>query len=393
MTVPEGLRPRWQAGRAEEIAHALTLLLRAAGYDEEGLRIACAPYGHLDLPTAAYPLLASALEDDLAGWTRAVFYFEQPRPPARDPRAREPMESLEETGVLHRLQDGRLASRIKITPFQSMCLAADPVTTHPDGERPQWEGREASVLAVSGDTRWLSESLPERPARRLCDLGTGTGVLGLLASREGSDATTLDLNPRVEAFVDLNQRLNPGTWVRHLTGDAFAPVAGERFDRIVINPPYVPALPWETPALSCTGGPLGDELLWRLLSEGAQHLESGGSLYAIGMVARPRGSSLEKLFAERLPLPERSVDVLLMGSHTPQAFAWHAGEATGAARNLEALARWARTTCETGIEAFDSLLVRLGPGKGPFRQVPDLRPRGLATRLRRAAGAAYRTLR
>ena len=55
-----------------------------------------------------------------------------------------------------------------------------------------------------------------------------------------ASVTAVDISRRAVLTARLNARLN-GVRVRALRGDLLAPVAGEGFDLIVSNPPYVPA--------------------------------------------------------------------------------------------------------------------------------------------------------
>lgn len=79
---------------------------------------------------------------------------------------------------------------------------------------------------------------------RMLDLGTGSGAGALFAARRGFRVVAVDVNPqavrcaRVNALVHhLEERIE----VRQ--GDLFAPVAGERFDLVLFNPPYFRGVP------------------------------------------------------------------------------------------------------------------------------------------------------
>src|ERR671933_274838 len=78
------------------------------------------------------------------------------------------------------------------------------------------------------------------PGARVLDVCTGSGVVAVSAALAGGHVTAVDVSRRAVACAWLNARLN-GTRLRALRGDLLAPVAGERFDVIAANPPYVPA--------------------------------------------------------------------------------------------------------------------------------------------------------
>lgn len=83
------------------------------------------------------------------------------------------------------------------------------------------------------------------PATRVLDLGTGCGALAVAAARAGA-GTVLATDVVADAVrcARLNVLLNRvegRVEVRH--GDLWTPVAGERFDLVLCNPPFYPGAP------------------------------------------------------------------------------------------------------------------------------------------------------
>jgi release factor glutamine methyltransferase len=124
---------------------------------------------------------------------------------------------------------------------------------------------------AQGDTRLLVDVLRRRGlarGRRVLDVCTGGGALALAAAAEGAaSVTAVDLSRRSVATARLNSLVQRASLdVRR--GDLFGPVAGERFDLVLANPPYVPAateaLPRHRPARSWDAGVDGRALLERL---------------------------------------------------------------------------------------------------------------------------------
>jgi len=130
--------------------------------------------------------------------------------------------------------------------------------------------------------------------RRVLDLCTGSGCLAVLAARAFPnarvDATELSGNALAVARRNVDESgLAPR--IRLFEGDLFTPVAGERYDLILANPPYVDAkamsaLPAEyrhEPAMALAGGTDGLALIRRILAEAPAHLtERAGLLCEVG---------------------------------------------------------------------------------------------------------------
>lgn len=84
-----------------------------------------------------------------------------------------------------------------------------------------------------------SSPLAEPSANRALDMGTGSGVGAVFLARRGWRAVAVDLNPEAVRCARINvllNRLEDRVEVRQ--GDLFGPVAGERFDLILFNPPF-----------------------------------------------------------------------------------------------------------------------------------------------------------
>lgn len=133
---------------------------------------------------------------------------------------------------------------------------------------------------------WLAE--PARVERAL-DLCTGSGCLAVLLAHAFPAARidAVDLSADALAVA----RHNVADYgledrIRLLESDLFGALAGERYDLIVANPPYVTAaamqaLPPEyrhEPRLALAAGEDGLDVVRRILAEAAEHLNPGGWL-------------------------------------------------------------------------------------------------------------------
>lgn len=160
------------------------------------------------------------------------------------------------------------------------------------------------VLIPRQDTEILCEEALSRmkPGARVLDIGTGSGALAVSLARLGRDArvTAVDISDTALSIArDNAQRL--GAQVRFLRSDCFAAVAGETFDMIVSNPPYISREEMRTlmpevlrePELALAGGEDGLDFYRRIAREAPAHLAEGGwLLLEIGWQQRDAVSAL-----------------------------------------------------------------------------------------------------
>lgn len=99
-----------------------------------------------------------------------------------------------------------------------------------------------AVLIPRPETELLVELALQRQFSSLVDLGTGSGALALALKHERPAARVVAVEASAAALVLARRnavRHNLEVEFRH--GRWFEPLAGERFDLIVANPPYVAA--------------------------------------------------------------------------------------------------------------------------------------------------------
>lgn len=149
----------------------------------------------------------------------------------------------------------------------------------------------SDVLIPRGDTEtlceWALDALPRAVPARVLDLCTGSGALAIAIGHERPQAqvTAADISPAALAVARQNACALQVP-VRFLQGDLFAPVAGQVFDLIVSNPPYIPTgdlpgLQREVrfePSLALDGGADGLDFYRRILRDAPRHLLAEGRL-------------------------------------------------------------------------------------------------------------------
>jgi release factor glutamine methyltransferase len=127
----------------------------------------------------------------------------------------------------------------------------------------------------------------EKP--RIVDVGTGSGAIAVALAHKLPTAkvTAVDVSKSALAIARGNaERNRVGDRIRFLEGDLLGPVAGEHFDLVVSNPPYVAesdrgSLSVEVrdyePSVALFAGS-GLEIYSRLIPEARSVLECGGFL-------------------------------------------------------------------------------------------------------------------
>jgi release factor glutamine methyltransferase len=162
------------------------------------------------------------------------------------------------------------------------------------------------VLRPPSDAHLLIEVMRERGFARdaaVLDLFTGSGVMAVAAALDGARAVSaVDISRRAVLNARINAALNR-VGVRVLRGDLFEPVARERFDLIVANPPYIPSGSDELPAGAARAwdaGTDGRAVLDPFCERVAGHLRPGGRVLIVHSTLPGERATLERLSASGL---------------------------------------------------------------------------------------------
>ncbi|HEY2706154.1 MAG TPA: methyltransferase [Candidatus Dormibacteraeota bacterium] len=185
---------------------------------------------------------------------------------------------------------GSVRPLVRLRPHNDLLLAADPPRGLDDPLRGDF------VMGVGSSSITLAELTVRRHSRRTLDLGTGSGIQALLAAPHSDAVVAADRNPRAVAFAAFNAALNAAGNVEARHGDLFGPVAGERFDLVVSNPPFV--ISPERAYLYRDADVEGDALCRQVVREGAAHLEPGGFCQLLCNFAVPAGGNWSEVVGE-----------------------------------------------------------------------------------------------
>ena len=153
------------------------------------------------------------------------------------------LDALSARGVVEQ-SVGEVAARLDVRPYAApydhdpgdLWIVSD-LTPGLDGS----PGRVGAdhVLGISPASTSLAQQTLRTPVRRSLDLGTGCGVQALHLARHSGTVVATDVNARALWMTRFNAALNEVGGVEVRDGSFFEPVAGEAFDLIATNPPFV----------------------------------------------------------------------------------------------------------------------------------------------------------
>jgi len=132
------------------------------------------------------------------------------------------------------------------------------------------------VLGISEASSSLAQLTVRPDVGRALDLGTGCGVQALHLAGHAREVVATDVNPRAVRLAALTAALNGLDHVDVRDGSLFDPVAGERFDLICTNPPFVVSPPEGDRLVYRETGFDGDDVVRRIVGGAPGHLNPGG---------------------------------------------------------------------------------------------------------------------
>jgi hypothetical protein len=235
----------------------------------------------VDALGSALPFGKAHMRDDMPLYLRRVaaptpintlvklFVLDRAVDEARAAAALAPIE-LDELRAIGLIVDSPrgLRASLRLSVHDGLLLAHDAYDEETRTLRPD------HVLDVNPTTMALSNLTVRRPVERALDIGTGCGALALLASRHAGEVVGTDTNPRALNIAAFNAAINGITNVEWRLGSLFDAVAGERFDLIVCNPPYV--ISPDSQFIFRDGGRRGDALCEEIVRRVPEYLTDRG---------------------------------------------------------------------------------------------------------------------
>ena len=162
-----------------------------------------------------------------------------------------------------------------------------------------------NVYESAEDTFLLAENLVVNKDDVVLDMGTGCGVLGILAAEKARKVVAIDSNPHAVRCARMNAKLHGVIRKMDIRqGDLFKPLnKNEKFDLIIFNAPYLPSEAWEQKTWlgrAWAGGPTGRQLIDRFLAEAPKYLERDGRILLVQSTLSNVRETVRKLEEKRL---------------------------------------------------------------------------------------------
>lgn len=137
------------------------------------------------------------------------------------------------------------------------------------------------VYEPAEDSFLFVENLTVKEGENVLDMGTGCGILGIVAAEKASMVLAVDINPHAVHCAKENAKLNHvADKMFFVQGDLFTPIKpAQKFDLIMFNAPYLPSEPFEGEnwlERAWCGGPDGRAVIDHFICEVPKYLKSGG---------------------------------------------------------------------------------------------------------------------
>ena len=173
---------------------------------------------------------------------------------------------------------------LRIVPANQMLVAFDPSTRHAETE-----ARPDHVHGMGMSSINLMNGAIRRRVDTTLDLGTGCGIQGMMCARHSRRVVATDINPRALNITRFNAMMNGLDNIEVREGSRFDSVGGERFDLVLVNPPF--AISPDNLFLFRDGGMAGDGFVRALLTEAPAYLTEGGFCQMTAQWAHMRGEA------------------------------------------------------------------------------------------------------
>ena len=309
-----------------DLLQALAADLRRIGYTVDGVAELLGPAAHAALARdQLIPALIATETAAQGGTTTAalaavvrLWLLAEPQPAetldAALPGIR--TDGLLQLGLAEASGDGRVQAKVDLRPYGWEGAAGEDTVS--SGGAELWVAsdlaahqrpgvlRHDHVLGIGQASTTLVQVTARRHVASALDLGTGCGIQTFHLLHHADHVTATDISERALAFTRFNLMLNAAALhldpaelesrVSLRLGSLLDPVAGQEFELVVSNPPFVitPRGAGETAADQFTyrdGGLPGDEIVAALVRDLPSVLAPGGTAQLLGNWEIPAGTA------------------------------------------------------------------------------------------------------
>ena len=156
-----------------------------------------------------------------------------------------------------------------------------------------------NVYVPAEDSYLLAENLEVENGKSVLEIGTGSGIVAMYASKLTDKVTATDINFDAIQLAESNFKANNIDNVELLFGNLFEPVKDRKFDVILFNTPYLPTEEGEVIEdnlnYAFDGGLNGRKVIDLFLNEVKNHLNDGGIVQLIQSSLSDNDETLNKL--------------------------------------------------------------------------------------------------
>ncbi len=153
-----------------------------------------------------------------------------------------------------------------------------------------------AVFHLCHENTFFCQNLRVNKGDRVLDLCTGSGILALFAADKASKVIATDINSRAIAFSKINVELNnQSNKIELRQGDLFEPIKDEKFDLIIVNPPFEPTPKGSIDYLYSDGGEKGTKFVEKILFGIREHLNQNGRFQMIAYIPDSKLQQIKNL--------------------------------------------------------------------------------------------------